>query len=113
MSSGRTDHPWVLGAASGKLYRIGMSSFDYSAPAELFLFKPRRVAAPNIVGSRQRLRPSVMPLRTCAHPKHSARTWRLGMSALTAAKSNVSMKPRTIRCASLSDRRLASRAQAL
>jgi hypothetical protein len=43
-----------------------MSSFDYSAPAELFLFKPRRVATRNIGGSRQRLKPSVMPedLRT-------------------------------------------------
>ena len=32
----------VLGAASGRLYRRGMSSFDYSAPAELFLFKPAK-----------------------------------------------------------------------
>jgi len=31
---------WVLGASSGRLYRKGMSSFDYSAPAELFLSKP-------------------------------------------------------------------------
>jgi hypothetical protein len=65
---------------------------------------PRRVAAPSIAVSPLRLRRSVMPLRTYAHPKPSARTWRLGMSASTAAKSNACTKPKTIRCVSLSDR---------
>jgi hypothetical protein len=32
----------VLEAASRRLYRRGMSSFDYSAPAELFLSKPAK-----------------------------------------------------------------------
>src|ERR1700722_5437170 len=32
----------VLGAAGGRLYPRGMSSFDYSAPAELFLAKPMK-----------------------------------------------------------------------
>ena len=45
-----------------------------------------------------------MPLRTFKHRKPSARGWRLGMSASTAAKSRAYTKPKTIRCASLSDR---------
>ena len=32
----------MLEAASGWLYRRGMSSFDYNAPAELFLSKPAK-----------------------------------------------------------------------
>jgi hypothetical protein len=32
----------VLGKASGRLYARGMSSFDYNAPAELFLSKPAK-----------------------------------------------------------------------
>jgi hypothetical protein len=32
----------ALGKASGRLYRRGMSSFDYNAPAELFLSKPAK-----------------------------------------------------------------------
>jgi hypothetical protein len=32
----------MLEAASGRLYRRGMSSFDYNAPAELFLSKPAK-----------------------------------------------------------------------
>jgi hypothetical protein len=47
----------VLGRASGRLYPRGLASFDYNAPAELFLSK------------RLRLRRSVTPLRTCARPK--------------------------------------------
>ena len=90
-----------------------MSSFDYRAPAELFLAKPMRVAAPNTGASRQRLRLSVMPLRTYGRLKPSARGWKLGMSVSTAAKSNACTKPKTIRCASLSDRRHAAHAEAL
>ena len=33
-----------------------------------------------------------------AQPKPSARTWKLGTSASTAAQSNVFMKPMNIRC---------------
>jgi hypothetical protein len=54
-----------------------MVSFDYNAPAELFLSK---VAAPSIAVSRLRLRRSVMPLRTYAYPKPSAHGLRSGMS---------------------------------
>jgi hypothetical protein len=35
-----------------------MSSFDYTAPAELFLSKPVKVGAQSTEGSRQRLRRS-------------------------------------------------------
>ena len=81
-----------------------MSSFDYSAPAELFLAKPTKGSRTKYAVSRQRLRHSVMPLRTYERPKPSARGWKSGMSASTAAKSNACTKPMTIRCASLSDR---------
>ena len=65
-SSGRTDHPSVLGAASGRLYHRGMSSFDYSAPAELFLFNPRRVATRyrRFATAAEALRYAVEDLRT-------------------------------------------------
>ena len=82
-------------------------SFDYNAPAELFLAKPMK-------GSRTKYwRVSVMPLKTYGRPKPSARGWRLGMSASTAAKSSACTKPKTIRRASLSNRRLAAHGKAL
>jgi hypothetical protein len=84
-----------------------MPNFDYNAPAELFLAKPRRAVARNIAVSKQRLRPFVTPLRTYARPKPSERGLRSGMSASTAAKSNAYTKLPIIRCASLSDRALA------
>ena len=62
-----------------------MSSFDYRAPAELFLAKRRR-AAPNTVGSRRRLRPSATRSRTYERPKPSAHGWRLGTSRFNSAE---------------------------
>jgi hypothetical protein len=62
-----------------------MSSFDYNAPAELFLSKPPK-------GSRTKYRRFAT----------AARTWK--WVASTAAKFNASMKPMTIRCGSLSER---------
>jgi hypothetical protein len=58
---------WVLGAASGRLYRRGMSSFDYSAPAELFLFKPAkgsRTKYRRFATAAEALRYAVEDLRT-------------------------------------------------
>jgi hypothetical protein len=55
-----------------------MPNFDYNAPAELFLAKPRRAVARNIAVSKQRLRPFVTPLRTYARPKPSERGLRSG-----------------------------------
>jgi hypothetical protein len=46
-----------------------MSSFDYNAPAELFLSKPAKGCRKSIAVSRLRLRRSVMPLRTYASPR--------------------------------------------
>jgi hypothetical protein len=95
----------MLEAARGRLYRRGMPSFDYNAPAELFLSKPaKRAVAPSTGGSRQPLRRSAMPLRTYEDPKPSARGLRSGMSASTVPKSNACTKPLIIRRASLSDR---------
>ena len=81
-----------------------MSLFDYNAPAELFLAKRAKGCRDKYSASRQRLRPSVMPLRTFARPEPSAHGLRSGMSASTVAKFNAYTKPMTIRCASLSDR---------
>ena len=64
--------------------------FDYSAPAELFLAKPMKDSSTKY--RRFRLRPFATPLRSYAHPKPSARTWRSGMSASTATKSNACTK---------------------
>ena len=55
-----------------------MSSFDYKAPAELFLAKTAKGSRTSIDGSQRPLRPSVTLLRTCGRPKPSARGWRLG-----------------------------------
>ena len=57
----------VLGAASGRLYRRGMSSFDYNAPAELFLFKPAkgsRTKYRRFATAAEALRYAVEDLRT-------------------------------------------------
>jgi hypothetical protein len=81
-----------------------MSSFDYNAPAELFLSKPAkgsRTKYRRFATAAEALRYAVEDLRT---PKAFGRTWRLGMSASTAAKSNACTKPKAIRCASLNDR---------
>jgi hypothetical protein len=76
-------------------------SFDYSAPAALFLAKPAK-------GSRikyRRFETAAEALRyTCARPKPLAPGLRFEISASTAVKSNACMMPKTIRCASLSDR---------
>jgi hypothetical protein len=58
---------WVLGAASGRLYCRGVSSFDYSAPAELFLFKPAkgsRTKYRRFATAAEALRYAVEDLRT-------------------------------------------------
>ena len=51
-------------------------SFDYSAPAELFLAKPMKGRRENTGGSQRPPTPSAMLLRFYAHPEPSARTWR-------------------------------------
>ena len=77
-----------------------MSSFDYNAPAELFLAKPikgSRTKYRRFATAAEALRYAVEDLRT---PKPSALGWRLGMSASTAAKSSACTKPMIIRCGS-------------
>ena len=69
-------------------------SFDYSAPAALFLAKPAK-------GSRIKYRRFET---AAARPKPLAPGLRFEISASTAVKSNACMMPKTIRCASLSDR---------
>ena len=91
-----------------------MSSFDYRAPAELFLAKPMKGSRTKywrFATAAEALRFAVEDLRT--RPKPSARGWRLGTSASTAAKSSACTKPKTIRCASLSNRRHTTHAKAL
>ena len=81
-----------------------MSSFDYNAPAELFLAKPikgSRTKYRRFATAAEALRYAVEDLRT---PKPLERGLRLGMSASTAAKSSACTKPVIIRCGSLSDR---------
>jgi hypothetical protein len=80
-----------------------MSSFDYNAPAELFLSKPAkgsRTKYRRFATAAEALRYAV---RIYAYPKPLAHGLRSGMSASTAAKFNASMKPMIIRCASASD----------
>ena len=81
-----------------------MPSFDYNAPAELFLAKPAK-------GSRTKYRrfaTAAEALRYAvedfARRKPSAHGLRSGMSASTAAKSSACTKLVIIRCVSLSDR---------
>ena len=77
-----------------------MSSFDYKAPAELFLSKPAkgsRTKYRRFATAAEALRYAVEDLRI---PKASARTSKSRTSALTATKSNASTKPMIIRCGS-------------
>jgi hypothetical protein len=79
----------------------GDMSFDYSAPAALFLAKPAKSSRIKY----RRFETAAEALRyTCARPKPLAPGLRLEISASTAVKSNACMMPKTIRCASLSDR---------
>ena len=86
-----------------------MSSFDYSAPAELFLSKPAkgcRTKYRRFATAAEALRFAVDELRI---PEAFALGLRSGMSASAVAKFNACTKPKTIRCASLSDRMSARR----
>ena len=86
-----------------------MSSFDYSAPAELFLAKPTKGSRTKywrFATAAEALRYAVEDLRT---PKAFGAWLEVGDERSTAAKSSACTKPKTIRCASLSDR--APRAQ--
>ena len=74
-----------------------MSSFDYNAPAELFLAKTAKGSRTSIDGLQRPLRPSVTLLRTYGRPKLFGAWLEVGMTASAAAKSNAY----TIRCASL------------
>ena len=81
-----------------------MSSFDYNAPAELFLAKTAKGS--RFATAAEALRYAVEDLRT----RKAFGAWlEVGMTASAAAKSNAC----TIRCASLGDRRHAAHAEAL
>jgi hypothetical protein len=56
-------------------------SFDYNAPAELFLAKPMKGSRTKHRRLQLRLRPSVMQSRTCARPERSELGCWWGMSA--------------------------------
>ena len=66
-------------------------AFDYSSPAELFLSR-RRGRTPITGVSRQRLRPSAMLSKICAHAGPSAPGCRLETSGSTMTKSIGCMK---------------------
>jgi hypothetical protein len=79
-----------------------MSSFDYNAPAELFLSKPAkgsRTRYRRFATAAEALRYAVEDLRI---PKAFGAWLEVGMSASAAAKSSACTKP--VRCATLSDR---------
>ena len=78
-------------------------SFDYNAPAELFLAK-RTKSRRAKYRSQQRLRPFATPLRIYHHSVLSVPGFRLAMSASAATTFSGFMKAVIIRCASLSDR---------
>ena len=86
-----------------------MSSFDYNAPATLFLAKTAKGSRTSIDGfatAAEALRYAVEDLWT----RKAFGAWlEVGMTASAAAKSNAC----TIRCASLGDRRHAAHAEAL
>ena len=70
-----------------------MSSFDYNAPAELFLSKPAkgsRTKYRRFATAAEALRYAVEDLRIPTPLAHGLRS---GMSALTAPKSNAYTKP--------------------
>jgi hypothetical protein len=74
-------------------------SFDYNAPAELFLAKRTKNSREKyrrFATAAEAIRYAVETLRT---PKPSARRLRSGMSASTAAKSCACTKPMIIHCA--------------
>ena len=79
-------------------------SFDYNAPAELFLAKRTKNSREKSGALQQRLRPSVTPSKLCERPKPSANGLRWGMSASAVAKSEACTKPMSTRCVNLSDR---------
>ena len=82
-----------------------MSSFDYNAPAELFLAKPMkgsRTKYRRFATAAEALRYAVEDYAYAASLRRLA--CRLEMSASTASKSNACTKPMSIRCASLSER---------
>ena len=79
-------------------------SFDYNAPAELFLAKPMKGSRTKYRRFALRLRPFATPSRICARPEPSALGCRLATSASIARKSNACTKTVSTRCASLSDR---------
>ena len=79
-------------------------SFDYNAPAELFLAKPAkgcRTKYRRFATTAEALRFAGEDLRM---PKAFGAWLEVG-DERSVAKSNASMKPKTIRCGSLSDRR--------
>jgi hypothetical protein len=69
-------------------------SFDYSAPAELFLSKRTKIGRKNY----QRFTTAAEAIRYAVEDLRTPET-----SASTAAKFSASMKPPTFHCASLSD----------
>ena len=80
-----------------------MSSFDYNAPAELFLAKPAkgsRTKYRRFETAAEALRYAVEDLRT---PKAFGACLRSGTRASTAPKFSACTKPMIIRCASLSE----------
>src|SRR6202030_4230197 len=85
-----------------------MSSFDYNAPAELFLAKPAkgcRTKYRRFATAAEALRFAVEDLRM---PKAFGAWLEVGDERFSSSESNASMK--TIRCGSLSDRRPNARA---
>jgi hypothetical protein len=80
-----------------------MSSFDYNAPAELFLSKPAkgsRTEYRRFATAAEALRYAVEEL--CI-PKTFGAWLEVWDERLTATKSNACTKPMTIRCVRLSD----------
>jgi hypothetical protein len=74
-----------------------MSSFDYDAPAELFLANPMK-------GSRTKYRRFATAAEAIRYAVEDLRTPRAFGVWLVVGDDNDCTKPATIRCASLSDR---------
>ena len=82
-----------------------MSSFDYKAPAELFLSKPAkgsRTKYRRFATAAEALRYAIEDLRI---PKAFGAWLEVGMNASAVAKSNAYTKPMIIRCANRSRQR--------
>ena len=80
-----------------------MSSFDYNAPAELFLSKPAkgcRTKYRRFATAAEALRYAVEDLRT---PKAFGAWLEVGTRVSTAPKFSACTKPMLIRCESLSE----------